>query len=562
MSGFEIIVTGGPDVGARQVLSGKLLVGRGRDAELQLTDLSVSRRHLEVELVPGGARVTVVGSASSFAFGGKICTEALVPPGERIVIGETALTLVARPTRPSPAGHEVTKIQALLDDAAVEARGLAAVFALGEDLEAARDETDVAGVVRAWGERALGIDARIRDGGEQPSRDETLSRRLGPDRWELLIPLQGAPGSALAVTLIAERIGTELHRLLAVAGRMVSASLVQVRRLAHAHSTSLDLRRLAIGSATNFLGTTAAASRIAALVPRLARSDVTTLIQGETGVGKSFLARIIHELSPRRDEPFRVINCAAIPAELVESELFGHERGAFTGAHQTRVGAFEAAGAGTLLLDEVGDLPLHSQPKLLSVLESKQFERVGSNQPIPLRARVLVATHRDLEEMVREGTFRRDMYYRISALSVAVPAMGERVADIPLLAERFLADMGPGLGRRVQGISADAMAALQAYPWPGNARELRNVLEHAVVLGEGPTIELIDLPERVTRLAPPIIDAGAQDTVTLPMSLAALERRAIVVAMRACGDNRTQAATLLGINRVTLYKKLKALDLD
>ncbi len=211
-----------------------------------------------------------------------------------------------------------------------------------------------------------------------------------------------------------------------------------------------------------------------------------------------------------------------------------------------------------MLLDELGDLPLMSQPKLLSVLEEKQFERVGSNRPIALRARVLVATHQNLERMVAEQTFRSDLYYRISALAVHVPPLRERVGDIPLLAERFLRDMSPGLGRRVDGISQSAVAALQAYPWPGNARELRNVLEHAVVLGDEPLIQPSDLPARVTGIAAtsPVSDDG--DTVVLPMSLAALERRAIAVALRTCGDNRTQAATLLGINRATLYKKLKS----
>ena len=195
------------------------------------------------------------------------------------------------------------------------------------------------------------------------------------------------------------------------------------------------------------------------------------------------------------------------------------------------------------------------------MLEEKQFERVGSNHPVPLTARVLVATHRDLEEMVREGTFRSDLYYRISALTVSVPALRERVGDIPLLAERFLSDMGPGLGRRVRGITDRAMVTLMAYPWPGNARELRNVLEHAVVLGDGELIELHDLPERVTKMGPEVdVSHDARFTVELPLSLAVLERKAIAAALAACDGNRSRASALLGINRATLYKKLKAFD--
>ncbi len=556
---MEIVVTSGPDVGVRQPLAARLLVGRGADAGLQLTDLSVSRRHVEVEPCKGGARVTVLGRASSFAHGGRLCHEAVLGPGDRFVIGETSLTLVRGRQASVAADGEITKIEALLDDAAVEARGLAALFSLGEALEEARDRPAIDEAVRGWAARALAITAELKRGRALAQDDETSCRRLAADTWELILPLRGVETQFLRVVVEARSLGRELHRLLAVAARMISASLVALGRLERARESELDLRRMALGSATTFLGSTPEAERIAQLIPRLARSDVTTLIQGETGVGKSFLARIIHELSPRCDEPFRVVNCAAIPAELIESELFGHERGAFTGAHQRRMGAFEAAGRGTLLLDELGDLPLRSQPKLLRVLEERRFERVGSNEVLSLEARVLVATHRDLEAMVLEGSFRSDMYYRISALTVQVPALRDRVGDVPLLAERFLADMGPGLGRRVSQISSAALEALQAYPWPGNARELRNVLEHAVVLGDGDTIEVSDLPPRVAELARPSRLAAQEGMdVRLPMPLAVLERKAIAAALETCEGNRTRAAKLLGINRATLYKKLKS----
>ncbi len=561
---LEIVVTGGPDVGARLEVTGTILVGRGREAALRLSDLGVSRRHLEVEPIPGGARITTVGEAAPFAALGKLCTQAEVAIGDRVVIGETALTFVVGDTASVPASEtEVTNMYALLDDAAVDARGLAAIFELGEALNEIRSEDELVTAVNRWAARALQITATIEtSAGQRPPERDKMVHRVSRGRREIVVPLAGSGSDALvfALPVAGVEVGGEIQRLLAVAGRMVSASRLQLQRLASIQNQNRELRQLAVGSATTFLGTTAAARRVAELLPRIAGSDVTTLLSGETGVGKSFVARVIHELSARSDQPFRVINCAAIPAQLVESELFGHERGAFTGAVDTRIGAFEAAGGGTLLLDEIGDLPMSSQPKLLSVLEDKRFERVGSNRSIPLRARVLVATNRDLEAMVAEGAFRSDLYYRIATITLDLPPLRERRDDVPLLSERILEDMSPSLGRRIEGFSDAALEALKTYPWPGNVRELRNVLEHAVVLGDGSRIEVSDLPPRVGLLAGVAQHNAATsdaDMVQLPMNLAELEERAIAAALRACGDNRTQAAALLGINRATLYKKLK-----
>jgi DNA-binding NtrC family response regulator len=282
------------------------------------------------------------------------------------------------------------------------------------------------------------------------------------------------------------------------------------------------------------------------------------LLLGESGTGKTFVARLLHEAGPRATEPLRVVNCAAIPEGLVESELFGHERGAFTGAANARAGAFESAGRGTVLLDEIGELPLASQAKLLRVLEDKRFERLGSNRTVSLTARVLAATNRDLGQMVVAGTFRKDLLFRVSVIELHVPPLRDRGDDVVLLAQRILIDLARTAGRRVTGFSPAAMLVLRAYPWPGNVRELRNALEHAVVLGDGALVEPSDLPAAVRAGA---LAAAPQpedpDLVRLPASLAALEARAIEAALRATSGNRTRAAALLGINRVTLYKKLK-----
>jgi DNA-binding NtrC family response regulator len=252
-----------------------------------------------------------------------------------------------------------------------------------------------------------------------------------------------------------------------------------------------------------------------------------------------------------------VLNCAAIPESLLEAELFGHERGAFTGAVSARVGAFEAAAGGTLLLDEIGELGLTSQAKLLRVIEERRFERIGSNRSIALTARILAATNRDLQAMVAAGTFRGDLFFRISVVNLRVPSLRERGDDVVLLANRLLTDLAASAGRRVRAFSPRALDAIRAYPWPGNVRELRNAIEHALVLGEGDVIEPSDLPGAIVGAALAHEQPADADTVKLPATLALLEERAIAAALRATGGNRTRAAALLGINRVTLYKKLR-----
>jgi DNA-binding NtrC family response regulator len=289
------------------------------------------------------------------------------------------------------------------------------------------------------------------------------------------------------------------------------------------------------------------------LIDRAARSASTILITGESGTGKELVARAIHEASERRGM-FMPVNCAAIPSELIESELFGHTGGAFTGAKQARPGLFEAAAGGTLFLDEVGELPLPVQPKLLRALQEGTVRRVGADRERDVDARIVAATNRDLEEQVRRGRFREDLYWRLNVIHVHVPPLRERPIDIPLLAEHFLTRASEAAGRQPLDVSPDTLAVLTAYSWPGNVRELENAVERAVALARGSRLTPDDLPERIrtTGEAAAAI-ARAQER---GLTLRELEREYILETLRRAGGNKSRAAEILGLDRKTLYRKL------
>jgi two-component system response regulator AtoC len=315
-----------------------------------------------------------------------------------------------------------------------------------------------------------------------------------------------------------------------------------------------------------------AMQRALAMVDRVAPSAVNVLVRGETGTGKELVARAIHDRSPRARQPFVAINCAALPPNLLEAELFGFERGAFSGAVAAKPGLFEAAHQGTLMLDEVGELALDVQAKLLRVLESGELLRVGSVKPRTVDVRVVSATHRDLAAMVETGAFRRDLFYRIHGVSVTLPPLRERLEDLELLAVHFARAVSRG---QAPEFSAEALAALRAHPWPGNARELRNVMERAVLLSGGGRIDVahLQLPEaspRPVSPARPTWTAGAaspaQPSVppgggSLKDNLRAIERDRIVAALEQCGGNQSQAAIALGMPRRTLVARLAELGL-
>jgi two-component system NtrC family response regulator len=299
------------------------------------------------------------------------------------------------------------------------------------------------------------------------------------------------------------------------------------------------------------IGESGRMQEVLSLVKRVAGSEATVLIRGESGTGKELIAKAIHYASPRASGPLVTVNCAALPESLMESELFGHEKGAFTGAVAARKGRFETADGGTLLLDEIGDLPLHLQVKLLRVLQEREFERVGSSRPISVNVRVLAATHRDLEALVKVGRFRDDLYYRINVVSIALPPLRERREDLPLLIEHFLEKFGRANGKPVKGLTPDARELLLRYDYPGNVRKLENIIERAVVLTRDGVIGLDELPLTLRDPEEP------PKPGSLPAAVEELERQMIRDALQKAGGVQTRAAELLGISERVLRYKLK-----
>jgi DNA-binding NtrC family response regulator len=342
-------------------------------------------------------------------------------------------------------------------------------------------------------------------------------------------------------------------------------------------------------STDGMVGSSPQVRQLMHLVRRVAASPSAVLLRGESGTGKELLARALHENSPRADKPFVKVNCAALAPSLLESELFGHVKGAFTNAIKDKVGRFEAAHGGTLFLDEIGDLDVELQVKLLRVLQERTFERVGSSEPVRVDVRLIAATHQDLEGLMRQGRFREDLFYRLNVISISVPALRERVEDVAELATHFIRLHAGRAGREPPRLDDDALAVLKAYPWPGNIRQLENVMERAVVIAEGPVIGVRDLPDEVLAAADaaeladgdaPFDGDGSLDEEDL--RLAALdptgpvlslvqsqraererrEREQLVRALAAAGGNKAEAARALGMARSTLVSRLKRLGLS
>ncbi len=342
--------------------------------------------------------------------------------------------------------------------------------------------------------------------------------------------------------------GEEIH----LVESMLSQAAGVIRR-AVLHEEEIRELQSRITSPAEFCGIVSKNHKMQAifqLIENIAPTDANVLIQGDSGTGKELVAGAIHHLSPRKEKPFIVIDCSAYPATLLESELFGHEKGAFTGAIRQKAGRFEQADGGTVFLDEIGEIPLSAQIKLLRVLQTHKFERLGGEQTLTVNVRIITATNRNLLDEVKKGQFREDLYYRLNVIPVHIPPLRQRRNDIPLLARHFLARFAGGETQKVEGFSPEAMRLLLDYSWPGNVRELENSIEHAAVLAKGRRIEPAHLP-------PALHKAYASPVAPKPPTIQEHEVRLLQEAMEECGWNKKEAAKRLGISRSTLYEKLR-----
>jgi DNA-binding NtrC family response regulator len=632
----RLVVIEGPDIGCQFTIppaGGG--VGRGEGNAVQLSDLAVSRIHCTIE--PRGDELVLVdaGSRNRTLVNGQPVGEHPLREGDEIAIGKTRLAYIPaeggvallRQPVPSRVTIEIGSgaLRGAVAAGAVAGAGeqrarryLAAIAGLGDRLRELEDGATAARatcdatlhalgaerallLLREAGGRLAAAAAAVRTGdgaGAQLSLPPELVAKVldegkavaavlpeaGQHRAALAAPLTGRGGQARGL-LFADRSGVvewEELDLLAL-GSLAHVSSASLSGLESRQALERENRELRATGVGEFVGSSPEAGAVLRFIDKVAPADATVLLTGESGSGKEMVARAIHQASRRARQAFVAVNCAALTETLLESELFGHEKGAFTGATERKLGRFELADRGTLFLDEVGELPPECQSKFLRVLEEQRFERVGGTRSITVDVRVLAATNRALPELVRTGQFREDLYYRLSVIHIEVPPLRARRGDIAALAEHFLARLRTQVPRRVRGFTPEAMQLLLAHSWPGNVRELRNAIERALVLGEGELITAPDLPPHVGGAgpgwpasggaitapapAPPAVATGAGPPVAAPTaqataapqarSLRALEREGIIAALRATGGNKAQAAAVLEIDRSTLYKKLK-----
>ena len=401
--------------------------------------------------------------------------------------------------------------------------------------------------------RVLGERQEALDGKREEVRVEY--RYLHPSRGEIWIQLIGRAATRDAAGRATKTFGV-LRDITEIKQReeALRTSLAEIERLTEKLQAESDYLKAEIGVALahgDVTGQSPAIKKVLRLVEQVAPTDSSVLIQGETGTGKELVAQAVHSLSPRRRNVMVKVNCAALPSGLVESELFGREKGAFTGALARQVGRFEVADGSTLFLDEVGELPPDVQVKLLRVLQEGEFERLGSPRTIKVNVRVIAATHRDLAEDVRKGRFREDLYYRLNVFPIRVPPLRERAEDIPLLVWTFLEEFNSRMGKKITHVPRKTMDALQRLPWPGNVRELRNVIEHGAIVTAGGTLRVPMLDETAPSVGP-------------PQTLADVERSHILRVLERAGwrvKGPRGAAAVLGLNPATLYSRMKKLGI-
>lgn len=599
----RLVIVAGPSRGTSVALDAEeVVLGRDSACGVCLPDATLSRRHAALAQTPDGWRLRDLGSLNGLRVNGLSTAEHLLVEGDRIELGSSVLVFRTEPPAagedgarglPEPAVLSTIRLpvaQAIFaGEAAASAsrrteRSLGLLLSAGRRFAVARTEE---GLARALLESALdavgglagavllcdegnGMKEAVVSGGSP------LSPRLprGPAAEALerreAVALRVDGHNAAAVPILGGEEGLGVLWLLGRDAPFPEADLQLLFGLCASAGTSLALvkhlvwlegerRRLEFSTEDEELrGSSQAIGRVRALLARAAGSEASVLLAGESGTGKELAARALHARSARRDGPFVAVNAAALVDTLVESELFGHERGAFTGAVARRRGRLESAHRGTLFLDEVGEMAPATQAKLLRVLETRSFERVGGTESVKVDVRVIAATNRDLPTEVRERRFREDLYYRLAVVTITLPPLRERREDIPGLASFFLARHGQRLGRRLDGFSPAALGRLVAYDWPGNVRELSNAVERAAVLSAGPLVRVEDLPEALVE------GPVSHDGEALPPYHEAVNRakqQVVSAALAQSRGNVTEAARLLGLHPNYLHRLLNQLGL-
>jgi transcriptional regulator with GAF, ATPase, and Fis domain len=591
-------------------------IGRQGGNTLQVLDPAASRRHCQIEPVEGGFVVRDLGSRQGTFVNGRPVHEHLLREGDRVAVGEMLLLFrtserEAVRSEPRILGDEESftarsTIQRPLGRSAeegLESQDFELLLRIAKALQAPRSTAEMARSLLEQvfsivpGDRAALLLAdrgtpeiaaaftRDRRGSSEPfSVSRTVVRQTLDERAALLAndvlleerlagaqSLQAERIRSLIATPLAHQGSTigllyvdsreagapfeERHlQVLAALGGLAVGALVHVRQTEWLEEEN---RRLSASLAHDMIGESPRMKEVYRLLGRAAATDSTVLLRGESGTGKELAARALHEGSPRAGRPFVAVNCATFSETLLESDLFGHERGAFTGAVARQIGKAEAADGGTLFLDEIGEIPLSLQAKLLRFLQERQIERVGSTRPIQVDVRVVAATNRDLEKAIREGTFREDLYYRLNVITLHLPPLRERREDVPLLASYFAALTSRRLGRSVAGFTPEARACLSRYDWPGNVRELSNAVERAIVLGEENLIRPEDLPEAV-------LESASLQEVQLGdfhERVQETKKQLILSAVAEAEGNITRAAARLGLQPTYLHRLIRNLDL-
>jgi DNA-binding NtrC family response regulator len=516
-----------------------LIIGRGAPSDVAIPDPGLSRQHARFTWNDQGIWVDDLNSTNGTKKNGERITSTRIVPTDEVSIGPVMVKIhiissVDQELRGFD-GHD--RFVAMLADEIVRARTFQRSLALM--LVKAANAKDH---VSTWASRL-----RMR------MRPVDRVGIYGPAAVLVALP-EATPESVRA--LAAELTGGEPRLACNVVsfpgdGGSVEELIAALKVAKRAGATKDDDETAAVVIKST------AMKQVMQTVKRLAQSTIAVLIHGETGTGKEVITRAIHESGPRKKGPLQTINCAAIPQTLIESVLFGHEHGAYTGADRSARGIFEQADGGTVLLDEIGELAASAQAALLRVLETKKVTRIGGDKEIAVDVRVIAATHRDLEAMVAAGMFRQDLLYRLNSMTLRIPALRERVEEIRPLAERFLKEASRQAGSDVREIDPAAMAALESYNWPGNVRELRNAIERAVVLAEGKAILVTDLADRITRAPEPPTDDGGDVPSDYRDHVRKYEAQLIVRALHKHSGNQTEAAKALGLPLRTLVHKIQ-----